>query len=289
MPSADNELESRSLKNVLEQARLFLAKSESAHLDAELLLTAVLGKNRAFFRTWPDHPVEKAQRDAYCQLLERRKAGEPVAYLLGQWEFWSLPLQVNAHTLVPRPETELLVEQALARLPDASLRVADLGTGSGAIALALASERPSWNIWASDFSEKALEVARTNARQLKLPNVTFCQGNWCEALPEQRFNMIVSNPPYIAPNDPYLEGDGLPFEPITALVAENNGLKDIITIAQQASSKLIDGGWLLIEHGAEQGASVRDIYFSAQFQCVETVRDFAGIERLSLGKLTHAK
>ncbi|MBV1871190.1 MAG: peptide chain release factor N(5)-glutamine methyltransferase [Gammaproteobacteria bacterium] len=289
MPSADNELKSRNLRDILEQARLFLAGSESAHLDAELLLMAVLGKNRAFLRTWPDYPVERAQRDAYCELLERRKAGEPVAYLLGQWEFWSLPLQVNTHTLVPRPETELLVEQALARLPDGSLRVADLGTGSGAIALALASERPSWNIWASDLSEKALEVARTNARQLKLPNVTFCQGNWCEALPEQSFNMIVSNPPYIAPDDPYLEGDGLPFEPISALVAGNNGLKDIISIVQQASLKLIDGGWLLIEHGAEQGASVRDIYSSAKFQCVETKRDFAGNERLSLGKLKHAK
>ena len=288
MPSPDSKIQSQNLKKLLLEARLFLSGSESAQLDAELLLANVLGKGRAFLRTWPEHLVEKRQVVTYRQLLLRRKSGEPVAYLLGQWEFWSLPVQVNKHTLIPRPETELLVEQALARLSDGPYKVADLGTGSGAIALALATERPGWKIWATDFSADALEVAQTNSHQLALANIEFRQGDWCVALPENGFHMIVSNPPYISPHDPHLKGDGLPFEPQTALVAESNGLKDISKIVAQAADKLLDEGWLLVEHGADQGEVVREIFIASLFQLVETQEDLAGMERLTLGKIKHA-
>jgi release factor glutamine methyltransferase len=284
MQNSDPLKPHQKLAALLEQASRFLAESDSARLDAELLLAKVLEKDRVFLRTWPDFLLEERLREKYAQLLARRKKGEPVAYLLGRWEFWSLPLQVNEHTLVPRPETELLVEQALAQLPDGPYKVADLGTGSGAIALALATERPNWQIWASDFSADALEVARANSRQLSLSNVQFVQGSWCEALPSQRFHMIVSNPPYISSDDPHLKGDGLPFEPQAALVAEENGLKDIMDIAQQAVFKLLDGGWLMVEHGADQGEAVREIFSSQQFRSVLTQRDLSGMERLTLGQ-----
>ena len=284
MQDSDPLQQNPKLSALLEQARCFLAESDSARLDAELLLAKVLEKDRVFLRTWPDFLVDEELREKYAQLLARRKNGEPVAYLLGRWEFWSLPLQVNEHTLVPRPETELLVEQALAQFPDGPYKVADLGTGSGAIALALATERPNWQLWASDFSAEALEVARANATQLNLTNVQFGQGSWCKALPSQRFHLIVSNPPYISSDDPHLKGDGLAFEPQTALVAEKNGLKDIMDIAQQAPFKLLDGGWLMVEHGADQGEAVREIFSSQQFRCVTTRRDLSGMERLTLGK-----
>lgn len=272
------------LSALLEQARCFLGESDSARLDAELLLAKVLEKDRVFLRTWPDFLVEDRLRESYAQLLARRKKGEPVAYLLGRWEFWSLPFQVNKHTLVPRPETELLVELALTQLPDGQYKVADLGTGSGAIALALATERPNWQLWATDFSAKALEVARANATQLNVTNVQFGQGSWCDALPCQRFHLIVSNPPYISSDDPHLKGDGLPFEPQAALIAEGNGLKDIMDIAQQALFKLLEGGWLMVEHGADQGEAVREIFSSQQYQGVTTRRDLSGMERLTLGQ-----
>jgi release factor glutamine methyltransferase len=284
MQNFDPLQKSQKLTALLEQASSFLAESDSARLDAELLLAKVLEKDRVFLRTWPDFLVDEALRGEYTQLLERRKKGEPLAYLLGWWEFWSLSLQVNEHTLVPRPETELLVEQALIQLPDGPYRVADLGTGSGAIALALAAERPSWQIWASDFSADALDIARKNARRLALSNVQFVQGNWCEALPSEHFQMIVSNPPYISPGDPHLKGDGLPFEPLAALVAEENGLKDIINIAQQAVFKLLDEGWLMVEHGADQGEAVREIFLNQRFRFVATQRDLSGMERLTLGQ-----
>ena len=284
MQNSDPLKPPQKLAALLEQASSFLAESDSARIDAELLLAKVLEKDRVFLRTWPDFLVEDRLREKYAQLLARRKKGEPVAYLLGRWEFWSLPLQVNEHTLVPRPETELLVEQALAHLSDGPYRVADLGTGSGAIALALATERPNWQLWASDFSAEALEVARANATQLNLTNIQFGQGSWCKALPSQRFHMIVSNPPYISSDDPHLKGDGLPFEPQTALIAEKNGLKDIMDIAEQALFRLFDGGWLMVEHGADQGVAVREIFSSQQFRCVTTRRDLSGMERLTLGQ-----
>ncbi len=284
MQNSDSLQQGQKLSALLKQARCFLAESDSARLDAELLLAKVLEKDSVFLRTWPDFLVDEELREKYAQLLARRKNGEPIAYLLGRWEFWSLPLHVNEHTLVPRPETELLVEQALSQLPNGPYKVADLGTGSGAIALALATERPNWQLWASDFSAEALEVARANAAQLNVMNVQFGEGSWCKALPNQRFHMIVSNPPYISSDDPHLKGDGLPFEPQSALVAEKNGLKDIIDIAEQAPFKLLDDGWLMVEHGAEQGEAVREIFLSQQFRCVTTLRDLSGMERLTIGQ-----
>jgi release factor glutamine methyltransferase len=260
-----------------------LAGSATPQLDAELLLAAVLGISRTQLRTWPDRPVAAAPSTEFDTLVTRRAAGEPVAYLLGQQEFWSLQLRVTTATLVPRPETELLVDMALTRLPrDARLIVADLGTGSGAIALALAHERPHCRIVATDNSPAALAVASDNAARLNAGNVDFVHGNWLEPLAGQRFAVIVSNPPYVAPDDPHLRDDGLRFEPATALIATDHGLADLRNIITTAHKYLEAGGSLLLEHGYDQGHAVRSLLADNGYRGIETVKDGAGIERVTM-------
>lgn len=260
---------------------------DAARLEAELLLAHALGKPRAWLYAHAGDAVDDAAQAAFAALLARRLAGEPVAYLVGARGFWSLELEVTPATLIPRPETELLVELALARLPaDAKTRVADLGTGSGAIALAIARERPRADVLATDASAEALAVARRNAQRLGSANVAFAQGDWCNALRGARdFDLIVSNPPYIAAGDPHLGEGDLRFEPATALASGLDGLDAIRTLVRDARAHLHSDGWLLFEHGYDQGAAVRALLAAAGYREVFTARDLEGRERVSGGAM----
>jgi release factor glutamine methyltransferase len=261
-----------------------LSHSDSPRLDAELLLCAVLGQSRTYLYTWPERELSAEQQGQYTVLLARRAAGEPVAHILGEREFWTLNLGVTADTLIPRPESELLVEAALARLPQGGGRVADLGTGSGAIALALASECPACELVAVERSAAALEVAQQNARRNGVVNVTFYHGSWYAPLQGQRFAMIVSNPPYICADDPHLSQGDVRFEPISALASGKDGLEDIRHIIAGAAGHLELGGWLLLEHGYDQGAAVCDLLHAADFEAVEDLPDLQGHGRVAVGR-----
>ncbi len=256
---------------------------DSARRDAEILLGHCLGQSRSWLYTWPEREIPASEADCYRQLLARRRDGQPVAYLVGQREFWSLPLQVNQHTLIPRPETETLVSWALELALPADARVLDLGTGSGAIALALASERPGWRVTGVDASEEALAVARRNAFELGLERVDFKCSDWYQGLAGQGFNLLVTNPPYVDPVDPHLEQGDVRFEPRSALVAEQGGLADLAQLVTAAPAHLHPGGWLLLEHGFSQGEAVRGLLRRAGFDQVATRTDLAGAERISGG------
>ena len=294
--------------------------SESARADAEILLAYCLQKSRTYLYTWPEKTVDSRAEATFRQLLEERIRGVPIAHLTGQREFWTLNLKVTADTLIPRPETELLVETALFLFeertsPPAPLSltgegeeekdpscppspvkerglggevlrssILDLGTGTGAIALSLASERPDLNITACDFSTAALAVAIENANLHQLHNVSFIHSNWFSNLPPQRFEVIVSNPPYIEANDPHLTQGDVRFEPLTALTAGQDGLDDIRHIVQTAPHWLVNGGWLLLEHGYNQGTTVTTLLQLAGFQQVRCLPDLAGNDRVSLGQ-----
>lgn len=259
--------------------------SDSPRLDAEILLAAALERPRSYLRAWPERTLEPARAACFAAWLDRRRAGEPVAYILGRREFWSLDLEVTPDTLIPRPETELLVELALARLPmDRPATVADLGTGSGAIALALAVERPMARIVATDQSPAALVVARRNARRLGIDNVEFRQGDWCAPLGNERFDLIAANPPYVAAADPRWRHGELRFEPPTALVAGDDGLDALRVIVVQAPACLQPGGWLLLEHGYDQGETVPVLLRERGFDAVSDHRDAAGLSRTSSGR-----
>ena len=261
-----------------------LPDSPSPRLDAELLLAHVLGKPRSFLRTWPEHELDAEQCARFERLLQRRRAGEPVAYLLGRQGFWSLDLEVSPDTLIPRPDTELLVETALQLAPATPLEVLDLGTGTGAIALALAAERPAWRVTGVDRVEAAVALAARNGQRLGLSNARFQFSHWFDGLGGQRFGLIVSNPPYIAAGDRHLGEGDVRFEPASALVAGPDGLDDIRRIVAQAPRHLLPGGWLLLEHGYDQGAAVRALLDDAGFVEAHSRRDLAGHERISLGR-----
>lgn len=258
---------------------------EEARREAELLLAHVLGCTRTRLFARPEFEPSAPQRAEFDRLLDARRRGEPVAYLLGRRGFWSLDLAVTPAVLIPRPETELLVELALARIAqDAACAVADLGTGSGAVALALARERPRAQVLATDASTEALAVARGNAERLGIGNVAFAAGDWCAALGDARFGVIVSNPPYIAVGDPHLDEGDLRREPRSALVSGMDGLNAIRRIVAAAPDHLEAGGWLLLEHGWEQGAAVRGLLQRAGFVRVGSARDLGAHERVSLGQ-----
>ncbi|MBL6750180.1 MAG: peptide chain release factor N(5)-glutamine methyltransferase [Nevskia sp.] len=258
------------------------ALSGSPRLDAELLLGEVLGMGRAALAVRAGEPLQAQAALRFVALLERRRDGEPVAYLTGRRGFWSLELEVSPAVLVPRPETELLVEWALERLRgQPAPRVADLGTGSGAIALALAAERPDAQLLATDISAEALEQARRNAAALRIANVEFRLADWCAGLAGETFDLIVSNPPYVAPDDACLEA--LRYEPRRALVAADGGMAALAAIAQAAPAHLRGGAALLLEHGAAQGAAVREVLRDCGYAEVATRRDLAGLERASGG------
>lgn len=254
-------------------------------VDAEVLLAHALATPRTWLFAHATDPVDAEVAGRFASLLDRRLAGEPVAYLVGAQGFWTLDLDVSPATLIPRAETEVLVEQALSRIPgNAESRIADLGTGSGAIALALAKERPRAVVVATDASEAALEVARRNATRNGVVNVTFRQGDWCTPLAGERFHLIASNPPYIAEGDPHLDKGDLRFEPPSALSSGREGLDAIQQIVRAAPRHLDAGGWLLLEHGWDQGEAVRALLQAAGFAEMETVLDLEGRDRVSLGQ-----
>jgi len=262
------------------------ARSRIDAVDGQWLLAHALGRSTAWLYAHADVAVDNAAAAYFETLIERREAGEPVAYLVGRRGFWSFDLQVTPDTLIPRPETELLVELALARLPsDRMLQVADLGTGSGAIALALAHERPRAQVLATDASSAALDVARANATRLGIGNIAFARGDWYAALQQRRLDLIASNPPYIAAGDPHLSLGDLRREPATALASGVDGLDAIRTIVAGAPLHLVAGGWLLLEHGMEQGDAVRMLLRDAGFVDVGTDRDLEGRDRVSSGRL----
>ncbi|TLX21045.1 peptide chain release factor N(5)-glutamine methyltransferase [Thermomonas fusca] len=253
--------------------------------DAALLLAHALDRPRSWLFAHADDVLGEVDAARFDELLARRAAGEPVAYLTGSRGFWTLDLAVSPATLVPRPETELLVELALARLPaDAPVRVADLGTGTGAIALALASERPRAQVVATDASPEALEVARGNAVRNRIGNVAFRLGSWLQPLEGEGFDLIASNPPYIADGDPHLSQGDLRFEPAMALSCGLDGLDAIRIIVRDAPACLQPGGWLLLEHGWDQGDAVRALLVEAGFVDVATARDLEHRDRITLGR-----
>lgn len=273
-----------TIRVALEQARQRFAALPDVEprLDAEVLMSHVLGRERSYLLTWPERELTPQQHDRFQALVQRRAAGEPVAHLTGQREFWSLPLRVTPDTLIPRPETELLVEHALAHMPsEAGAYAADLGTGTGAVALALASERPSWRLRATDLSDDALTVARANAAALRIDTVEFARGDWCEALDGLRFTVIVSNPPYVAEDDPHLNRGDVRFDPASALRSGADGLDDIRRIAHCCRRHLERDGWLLLEHGPGQGAACRQVLLDLGYQDVGTHRDLAGRDRIT--------
>jgi len=266
------------------QAMLSLDIS-TARIEAQCLLQAVLQVNRAYLITHPEQALTVEQQGSYLALYERRLLGEPIAYLVGEREFFGLNFKVTPATLIPRPDTELLVELALMHIPlIGRCRVLDMGTGSGAIALSIAHARPEAEVVAVDASEAALQVARDNQHSLHLDNVTFIESDWFSALGQQSFDVIVSNPPYIAANDKHLAQGDVCFEPLSALVSGGDGLQDICRISEQAAQYLNALGWLMFEHGYNQAELVRDMLQKAGFQQVFSSRDLAGIERVTGGR-----
>ncbi|WP_191832767.1 peptide chain release factor N(5)-glutamine methyltransferase [Pseudomonas fluorescens] len=263
-----------------------LPDSPTARLDVELLLAAAIGKSRSYLHTWPERIVSSEAALVFAEYLQRRRSGEPVAYILGQQGFWNLDLEVAPHTLIPRPDTELLVETALELLPLSPVRVLDLGTGTGAIALALASERAQWQVMAVDRVLEAVALAERNRQRLQLNNVQVRSSHWFDALKGERFDLIISNPPYIAAEDPHLVAGDVRFEPSSALVAGADGLDDLRVIISQAPAHLQPGGWLLLEHGYDQAAAVRELLAQHDFEQIESRLDLGGHERISLGRLS---
>jgi release factor glutamine methyltransferase len=262
--------------------------SDSPRLDVELLLAHLLHQNRTYLFTWPEKVLTLAQAETFNALFSRRLSGEPIAHIIGQREFWSLPLAVNNTTLIPRPDTELLVESVLklfAQDSSQQLRYClDLGTGTGAIVLAIASEKQSWKLLGVDKSQDAVILAEKNRTHLQFNHVRIQQSDWFAQIPAQQFDVIVSNPPYIDPQDPHLQQGDVRFEPRSALVAEHNGLADIEQIIAQAWNYLTDTGWLLLEHGYDQAGVVRDLLRERGFVQVKTHRDYGGNERVTLGQ-----
>lgn len=264
-----------------------LVNSDSALLDAQVLLAFVLGKETIYLITWPERDLTNQQKSQYQDLIAKRVNGQPVAHLTGEREFWSLPLKVNNSTLIPRPDTEVLVEQSLNELQLQGIskpQILDLGTGSGAIILAIASELPNANCVAVDYSEQAVKLASENCEQLQFKNVSIFQSDWFNNV-KGKFNLIVSNPPYIDENDHHLKQGDVRFEPLSALVANEQGLSDIRHICEQAKQYLLEKGCLIFEHGFEQGKAVRDILQENDFVDVKTLQDYAKNDRISLGYL----
>ena len=273
-----------TIDGALNQAKKILVGTDSPALDAQILLCHVFKCQLAYVHAWPDQVLTGEQKTAFELLLAERQAGKPIAHIIGERGFWSFDLKVTSDTLIPRPDTELLVELALARISPA-MTIADLGTGSGAIALALAKEHPDIKVIATDYSTAALKVAKENAEQLKLSNIFFCQGYWCQAITSESFDLIVSNPPYIEENDPHLLRGDIRFEPVSALASGPDGLNDIREIVTESVHCLKSAGWLLIEHGYHQSDAVTMLFAEAGFKNIIAERDLGGQDRVVLGQL----
>jgi len=259
-----------------------IAGSDSAKLDVQVILGFILNKDLSYLLTWPDKSLSDSNIAQFLTLLSRREQGEPVAYLVGYQEFWSLNFKVSEATLIPRPDTEVLVELVLDNHAKKQLSCLDLGTGTGAIALALASEMPNWHIDAIDFQQPAVELAKFNAEQLALTNVNIYQSDWFQAIDNnKKFDVIVSNPPYIDAQDIHLNQGDVRFEPSTALVANNKGLADIEHIVKQAKTYLKSNAWLYLEHGFEQAVAVQAILLENGYHTINTKQDYSGNDRVT--------
>lgn len=287
---AVTDIHAVTVTRALARARTALeAVSETARLDAEVLLAQALGWSRARLLAHPGASLDPARACRFEALVERRRGGEPVAYITGRREFWSLEFTVTPDTLIPRPETEHLVEAVLGVVPpDAAATVADIGTGAGAVAVALARERPRSRVLGSDRSRAAVAVARANAARLDAGNVSFIVADACAALAQGHWSVIVSNPPYVAEGDPHLAAGDLRFEPREALVSGPRGLAMLETLARQGPARLAPGGWLVVEHDRDQGPAVRALLSGTGLEAVGTIRDLAGNERVTLGRRTPA-
>jgi release factor glutamine methyltransferase len=262
-------------------------ESSSARIEVQCLLQYTLHVPRVYLLAHPERCLTDAEFTHFKEFMQRRLLGEPVAYILGEREFFGLSLKVTPATLIPRPDTELLVELAVQRIPASErCEILDLGTGSGAIALSIAHACPQAKVVACDASAAALAVAQENAQALGLSNVNFVQSDWYAALGAQRFRLIVSNPPYIAAGDPHLAQGDVRFEPLSALVSGHDGLDDIRHIISHAAAHLLPGGWLLLEHGYDQAVQVRNLLQHAEFNDVFSACDLAGIERGSGGRIS---
>lgn len=260
--------------------------SDTARLDVECLLCHIIECNATYLRTWPEKQLSLEQISLFQSLFTRRQAGEPIAHLCGTRAFWTLNLKVSPATLIPRPDTEILVETILDLALPSQADILDLGTGTGAIALALASERPAWQVTATDFLPEVVALAKENAQMHQLENVTIILSDWFESLDAQRFDLIVSNPPYIDPEDRHLNEGDVRFEPRTALTAENQGLADLTLIIQQAPAYLKPQGWLVLEHGYDQAAAVKNLFRQNAYYCIETKQDYGQQDRMTMAQYT---
>ncbi len=273
-----------AIKQILEEAsRQLIPLSSTPTLDAEVLLAHLLSVQRSYLYAHLDRILSPTEQSTFTDFIAKRAKGYPIPYLTGHCEFWSLDLTVTPDTLIPRPETELLVELILEHSNETPLWVADLGTGSGAIALALAHERPNWTLYATDLSQAALSVAKNNATRLGIHNIIFRHGKWCAALPQTLFDIIVSNPPYIADGDPHLEPSVLATEPALALISGESGLKDIAHIIHEAKTYLKPRGTLLLEHGFSQAELVQRKFLEAGYKDIVSKQDFSGLNRVTSG------
>ncbi len=271
-----------SIAEVITAAAKAIA-SDSPRLDAELLLARVLDKDRSYLFTWPERQLDATDISVFEELLARRVAGEPVAYILGQQGFWDLDLAVDPATLIPRPDTEVLVEEILQVLPQDNVSILDVGTGTGAIALALKKERPNWRVFASDYHSDACILAYENAQRNHLKVPIFC-GDWLQAVAEKTLDLLVSNPPYIANDDPHLHQGDVRFEPKTALVAEQHGMADLTKIAEQARNALRQDGYILLEHGYDQRESVATMLAEFGYINIKCIKDYGGNWRATLAQ-----
>ena len=274
-----------TIKQAITSSKSILGASEEARTDAEILLAFLLKRSKAYLYTHPEEILSETEINLFNELIEKRRQGMPIAYLTGTREFWSLPLKVSEATLIPRPETELLVELTLDLLGSIeSAQILDLGTGTGAIALALAKEKPNWKILACDKSDEALQIAKENAHQLQITNVEFIHSDWFTAIPiATQFHGIVSNPPYIASDDPHLEQGDLRFEPLSALASGQDGLRDLHLIIKQSISRLKKNGLLLVEHGYDQKNAVNALFRKYGYKEVKCWQDWQSNDRISGG------
>jgi release factor glutamine methyltransferase len=276
----------QTIKIVLSEAAKSLQLiSDSAVLEAEILLCTVLGKERSHLRAWPDQPLKPEHAQAYKALLIERQQGKPIAYITGNREFWSREFEVSPAVLIPRPDTELLIELSLALIPaNQPCNIIDLGTGSGIIAITLAAERPDALLSACDISETALACAKANAVKHNVGHIQFYQSNWFDNIPDGKFKLIVSNPPYLSEDDEHLQQGDLRFEPKTALISTGRGLDDIQAIAETALGRLENGGFLLVEHGYNQQNNVQNLFESLGYCHLQTYTDLSGQPRVTSGQ-----
>ncbi len=275
-----------TIANALQAAVQQFSPHASAQLDAEVLLAHALNVTRSHLYAWPERALSAAEEHDYSLLVARKRAGEPVAYITGTREFWSRDFIVTKDTLIPRPETEILVEKILEKFHPRTeaLAVADLGTGCGAIALSIALEKPHWQVTATDLSTAALQVAKTNAVRLNVNNISFYHGDWCAALPDTPFDAIMANPPYISKDDSELNQDVIESEPHAALFAAEAGLKALSDIVFQARNCLKSGGYLMVEHGHRQVLSVRDFFSNAGYTEIDVYKDLSNKQRVTAGR-----